>query len=74
MSRLMLNGPMGLSLKKRPINIKVAVDIQNTAIADVMSFAMSHGKISDINIYDQPLEEIIAAIYRMAQKVPVMKY
>ena len=63
--------PYGTVIEKSPINIKVAVDIQNTAIADVMSFAMSHGKISDINIYDQPLEEIIAAIYRMAKRCPL---
>ena len=65
--------PYGTVIEKSPISIKVAVDIQNTAIADVMSFAMSHGKISDINIYDQPLEEIIAAIYRMAKRCTVMK-
>jgi ABC-2 type transport system ATP-binding protein len=60
--------PYGTVIEKTPISIKVAVDVQNNAIADVMSFAMQHGKISDINIYDQPLEEIIAAIYRMSKE------
>lgn len=60
--------PYGTILEKTPISIKVAVDVQNNAIADVMSFAMQHGKISDINIYDQPLEEIIATIYRMSKE------
>lgn len=60
--------PYGTVLEHTPISIKVAVDLQNNAIADIMSFAMQHGKINDINIYDQPLEEIIAAIYRMSKK------
>lgn len=60
--------PYGQVIEKTPINIKIAVDIQHAAIADVMSFAMKHGKINDINIQDQPLEEIIAAIYRMTKK------
>ncbi len=60
--------PYGTVIEKSPISIKIAVDIQHDAIADVMSFAMKHGKISDININDQPLEEIIAAIYRMTKK------
>jgi ABC-2 type transport system ATP-binding protein len=61
--------PYGTVLEQTPISMKVAVDMQNNVIADLMSYAMSHGKISDINIYDQPLEEIIAAIYRMNKKV-----
>jgi ABC-type uncharacterized transport system, ATPase component len=60
--------PYGTVIESSPISIKVAVDTHDNAIADVMSFAMKHGKISDINIYDQPLEEIIAAIYRMTKR------
>lgn len=60
--------PYGKVIEKSPISIKVAVETKNKTIADLMSFAMSHGHISDINIYDQPLEEIIAAMYRMAKK------
>jgi ABC-2 type transport system ATP-binding protein len=60
--------PYGIVLEKTPISIKVAVDVQSNAIADVMNYAMQHAKISDINIYDQPLEEIIAAIYRMSKE------
>ena len=60
--------PYGTVIERSPISIKIAVDVQNNAIADVMSFAMKHGKISDININDQPLEEIISAIYRMTKK------
>ena len=60
--------PYGTIIEKTAVSIKVAVDVQNNSIADIMSFAMQYGKISDINMYDQPLEEIIAAIYRMSQK------
>ena len=50
--------PYGTIIEKSSISIKVTVDIKDNAIADLMSFAMSHGKINDVNIYDQPLEEI----------------
>ena len=61
--------PYGTIIEKSSISIKVTVDIKDNAIADLMSFAMSHGKINDVNIYDQPLEEIIAAIYRMTKRI-----
>jgi ABC-2 type transport system ATP-binding protein len=61
--------PFGKVIEQTPFSVKVAVDTNNTAIADVMSFAIKHGHINDVNIYDQPLEEIIAAIYRMNKRV-----
>lgn len=60
--------PYGTVIEKTPISIKISVETHDNEIANLVSFAMSHGKISDINIYDQPLEEIIAAIYRMTKK------
>jgi ABC-2 type transport system ATP-binding protein len=60
---------LGNVIEKTPYCIKVAVDIKKTSIADVMSFAVNHGHIKDINIYDEPLEDIIASMYRMTQGV-----
>ncbi len=61
--------PFGTVIEQTPYCIKIAVDTKKTAIADVMSFAMDHGYIKDINIYDEPLEDIIASMYRMGQGV-----
>jgi ABC-2 type transport system ATP-binding protein len=60
--------PFGTVIESTPVNVKIAVDITKFSIADLLSFAMLHGQIQDINIYDQPLEDIIAAIYRMNRK------
>ena len=65
---LEVSWPFGKIIESTPVNIKIAVDITKFSIAELMSFAMSHGQIQDINIYDQPLEDIIAAIYRMNKR------
>lgn len=65
---LEISWPFGSIIESTSVNIKIAVDITKFAIADLLSFAMSHGQIQDINIYDQPLEDIIAAIYRMNRR------
>jgi ABC-2 type transport system ATP-binding protein len=64
-----IDWPFGTVIEKTPYSVKVAVDMSSIAIAAVMSFAVKQGNISDVNIYDQPLEEIIAAVYRMNHRI-----
>lgn len=59
--------PMGTVLESTPVSVKIALDITKYSIADLMSFAMAHGQIADVNVYDEPLEDIIAAMYRMTK-------
>lgn len=63
-----ISWPFGSVIESTPVNIKIALDITKFSISDLLSFAMSHAQIQDINIYDQPLEDIIAAIYRMNKR------
>lgn len=65
---LQIQFPFGTILEQTPISTKIAIDTTKNAVADLLSFAMKHGNIADINIYDQPLEKIIASIYRMGKK------
>ncbi len=58
----------GKIIEKGKFNIKVELDISKNSIDKLLGFAVENFDIKDINIFDPPLEEIIADIYR-AQKV-----
>lgn len=66
-SPLEIAWPLGTVLESTPVSIKIALDITKYSIADLMSFAMAHAQIADVNIHDEPLEDIIAAMYRMTK-------
>ena len=58
----------GKIIEKGKFDIKVELDISKNSIDKLLSFAIENFNIKDINIFDPPLEEIIADIYR-AQKI-----
>lgn len=59
-----LNMPGIAKLKTRDYAGKFEVDTSLTSIDEVVHRIMKAGKVADINISDQPLEEIISEIYR----------
>jgi ABC-2 type transport system ATP-binding protein len=54
-------------VEKSQYDLKIELDTTKSSIDRLLAKAMAELKIKDINIYDPPLEEIIADIYR-AQK------
>lgn len=58
----------GKIIEKGKFSVKVELDISKNSIDKLLGFAVENFNIKDINIFDPPLEEIIADIYR-AQKV-----
>ena len=50
-------------LKDKGYNLKLAIDISKKSVADVIKL-LDTDKIIDINISNEPLENIIANIYK----------
>jgi ABC-2 type transport system ATP-binding protein len=61
------NCPYGELVKQTSSSITIAVDVAETSIEKVMQYVFQLGQVQDINIYDPPMEEIIAAIYTNKQ-------
>ena len=59
-----LDMPGIVKLKTREYSGKFQVDTSLNSIDDVVHSIMKAGKVADINISDQPLEQIISEIYR----------
>lgn len=58
-----LSLPVGRLVSKEPFRIKVEVDTKTEAIEQLLSYAVNHMQIQDINIYDPDMEEIIRTMY-----------
>lgn len=56
-------------LKQKDYSAKVQVDTKDLCIHDVIQQLMNLGNVLDITVSDQPLEEIIAHIYKQPQAV-----
>lgn len=56
--------PAGKIIERKDNRVKVEIDLQKKAIDKLLSFAVKNYDIVDMNIYDRPMEEIIADIYR----------
>ncbi len=54
----------GTIIEKNKHTIKIELDIKTTPIDKLLSYAVNTFDIKDINIFEQPMEEIIADIYR----------
>lgn len=59
--------PGGKIIEKSKYNIKIELDTTSNSIDKLLSYAMENFAIKDINIFDPPMEEIIADIYRQKQ-------
>jgi len=64
-------GPNGKSLpagarveKTAPTAARIEVDTRKSGIAEVLKALVSAGEVADITVEDEPLEEVIADIYR----------
>ncbi|MFA4930811.1 MAG: ABC transporter, partial [Patescibacteria group bacterium] len=57
----------GKVISRTKRSIKFEVDIEKGLLDKLLSYAVNNYGIKDINIYDQPMEEIIADIYRSKQ-------
>lgn len=57
------NCPYGEAVKQTGSSITIAVDVAETSIEKVMQYVFQLGQVQDVNIYDPPMEEIIADIY-----------
>lgn len=58
------NYPAGKVIERSENRVKVEIDLQEKAIDKLLSFAVKNYDIVDMNVYDRPMEEIIADIYR----------
>ena len=59
-----LNDEDGITvLKDKGYNLKLAIDVDKKSVADVIKM-LNTDKIIDINISNEPLENIIANIYK----------
>ncbi len=56
--------PAGKIIEKEENRAKVEIDLQEKAIDKLLSFAVKNYDIVDMNVYDRPMEEIIADIYQ----------
>lgn len=54
----------GKIVEQTKFSIKVELDLQVNSIAKLLNYAMDNFTIKDINIFDPPMEEIIADIYK----------
>ncbi|MCC7432781.1 ATP-binding cassette domain-containing protein [Candidatus Peregrinibacteria bacterium] len=54
----------GKVIEKGTFNLKIELDTSKNSIEKLLAYAMDNFTIKDINIFDQPMEEIIASIYR----------
>ena len=54
-------------LERTPYDIKVELDLAQGSIDKLLAYAVNTLNIRDINIFDPPMEEIIADIYRKKQ-------
>lgn len=55
--------PYGEVIKQTKFSVTIAVDILENSIEKVMQYLFQLGAVQDVNIYDPPMEEIIADIY-----------
>ncbi len=56
----------GIILERSKHALKIEIDTTTASIEKLLSYSLENFKIIDINIFEPPLEEIIAAIYRGA--------
>jgi len=56
--------PGGKIVSQGRFDLKIELDITQNSIERLLAYAMEHYTINDINIFDPPMEEIIAGIYR----------
>lgn len=54
----------GKIVERTKYSLKIELDIAKNSIDKLLSYAMDNFAIKDINIFDPPMEEIIADIYR----------
>ena len=54
----------GKVVGKTKYSLKVELDTAQNSIEKLLGYAMDNFVIKDINIFDPPMEEIIADIYR----------
>ncbi|MBI4835952.1 MAG: ABC transporter ATP-binding protein [Candidatus Abawacabacteria bacterium] len=57
----------GKVVEQGKFNLRVELDTATSSIEKLLAYAVENFSIKDINIYDPPMEEIIAAIYREQQ-------
>lgn len=57
----------GKIIQQSKYDLKVELDTSKGAIDKLLSYAIENFDIKDINIFDPPMEEIIAAIYQEAR-------
>ncbi|MBX7143363.1 MAG: ATP-binding cassette domain-containing protein [Oligoflexia bacterium] len=55
--------PAGRLVKHEPFRIMVEVDTRTESIESLLSYAVNHFQIQDINIYDPDMEEVIRTMY-----------
>lgn len=54
----------GTVVEQTKFSLKVELDVAKTPIDKLLDYAVNHWSIRDINVFDPPMEEIIADIYR----------
>ncbi len=55
--------PYGEVIKQTKFSVTIAVDVLENSLEKVMQYVFQLGSVQDVNIYDPPMEEIIADIY-----------
>ncbi len=55
-------------IEQGKFNLKIELDTTTSSIEQLLGFAVKNFAIKDINVFDPPMEEIIAAIYRDQKK------
>ena len=58
----------GKIIEKTKYSLKIELDISQNSIDKLLAYAMDNFVIKDINVFDPPMEEIIADIYREKQQ------
>lgn len=56
--------PLGAILEKSDHMVKIELDASTDSVQTVLSYALEHFTVLDINIFEPPLEQIIASLYR----------
>lgn len=55
-------------IEQGKFNLKIELDIAESSIEQLLGYAVENYAIKDINVFDPPMEEIIAAIYKEQKK------
>jgi ABC-2 type transport system ATP-binding protein len=54
----------GIVVDKKPFSLTIEIDTTKVSLEKLIHYSFEHFSVKDINIFDPPMEEIIASIYR----------